>query len=104
MRSFQTWWRYSRRVDCCEHSHSSINLLCHILGKPQSSFGFGASITRVKNDVLITSSQFSAAIPRAVYALLGTSKQLNVAPEASLSLLIGQGVTAALHGDAHNIP
>ncbi|KAF8633870.1 hypothetical protein AX15_001202 [Amanita polypyramis BW_CC] len=35
---------------------------------------------------------FSAAIPGMIYALLGSSRQLNVAPEAALSLLIGQAV------------
>ncbi|TDL14524.1 sulfate anion transporter [Rickenella mellea] len=47
---------------------------------------------------------FSAAIPGIVYALLGTSRQLNVAPEAALSLLIGQAVSLALHGDPHDTP
>jgi hypothetical protein len=41
-------------------------------------------------------SQFSAIIPGAVYAFLGTSRQLNVAPEAALSLLLGQAVTEIL--------
>jgi MFS superfamily sulfate permease-like transporter len=36
-----------------------------------------------------------------VYALLGTSHQLNVAPEAALSLLVGQAVSDILHGNAH---
>lgn len=48
--------------------------------------------------------QFSAAIPGLVYALLGTSHQLNVAPEAALSLLVGQAVSDALHGDPHSHP
>lgn len=48
--------------------------------------------------------QYSAAIPGVVYALLGTSRQLNVAPEAALSLLIGQAVSAAMHGDPHSHP
>ena len=34
--------------------------------------------------------KFSASIPGIVYALLGTTRQLNVAPEAALSLLLGQ--------------
>jgi MFS superfamily sulfate permease-like transporter len=45
-------------------------------------------------------SQFSAAIPGLVYALLGSSRQLNVAPEASLSLLVGQAIADATH-DKH---
>jgi MFS superfamily sulfate permease-like transporter len=36
-----------------------------------------------------------------VYALLGTSHQLNVAPEAALSLLVGQAVSDLLHGNTH---
>lgn len=32
-----------------------------------------------------------------MYALLGTSKQLNVAPEAALSLLLGQAVSEIRH-------
>ena len=39
-----------------------------------------------------------------VYALLGTSHQLNVAPEAALSLLVGQAVSDALHEDPHTHP
>ncbi|KAF7304704.1 Sulfate anion transporter [Mycena kentingensis (nom. inval.)] len=47
---------------------------------------------------------FSAAIPGFVYAFLGTSRQLNVAPEAALSLLIGQAVNEILldHPDPHS--
>ncbi|KAF8058779.1 sulfate anion transporter [Lyophyllum atratum] len=40
---------------------------------------------------------FSASIPGIVYAFLGTSRQLNVAPEAALSLLLGQAVTDIRH-------
>ncbi|KAI0733717.1 sulfate anion transporter, partial [Fomitopsis betulina] len=43
---------------------------------------------------------FSAAIPGLIYALFGTSRQLNVSPEASLSLLIGQAIDGILH-DSH---
>jgi len=39
-----------------------------------------------------------------VYALLGSSRQLNVAPEAALSLLIGQTVTSVLRSDPHSVP
>nr|GAT57848.1 sulfate anion transporter [Mycena chlorophos] len=47
---------------------------------------------------------FSAAIPGIVYAFLGTSRQLNVAPEAALSLLIGQAVTEIMldHPNPHS--
>jgi MFS superfamily sulfate permease-like transporter len=43
--------------------------------------------------------QFSAAIPGIIYALLGSSRQLNVAPEASLSLLVGQAIADIVHPD-----
>ncbi|KAH7098285.1 sulfate permease [Auriculariales sp. MPI-PUGE-AT-0066] len=39
---------------------------------------------------------YSAAFPALVYTLLGSSKQLNVAPEAAISLLIGQAINAIL--------
>lgn len=39
-----------------------------------------------------------------VYAFLGTSRQLNVAPEAALSLLVGQAVSDVLHSDPHSHP
>lgn len=41
--------------------------------------------------------QFSASIPGMAYALLGTSRQLNVAPEAALSLLLGQAIAEIRH-------
>ncbi|KAI0048797.1 hypothetical protein FA95DRAFT_995286 [Auriscalpium vulgare] len=47
---------------------------------------------------------FSASIPGIVYALLGSSRQLNVAPEAALSLIVGQAVSHALHGDPEKHP
>ncbi|PFH53352.1 hypothetical protein AMATHDRAFT_1412 [Amanita thiersii Skay4041] len=40
---------------------------------------------------------FSASIPGIIYAFFGSSRQLNVAPEAALSLLIGQAVTDFQH-------
>lgn len=48
--------------------------------------------------------QFSASIPGIVYALLGSSRQLNVAPEAALSLLVGQAISDILHKDPHTSP
>ncbi|KIO30050.1 hypothetical protein M407DRAFT_20907 [Tulasnella calospora MUT 4182] len=48
-----------------------------------------------------TTGLFAAAVPGFVYALLGTSKHLNVGPEAALSLLIGQAVDAIRRGDPH---
>ncbi|KAI0067589.1 hypothetical protein BV25DRAFT_1818966 [Artomyces pyxidatus] len=47
---------------------------------------------------------FSASIPGIIYALLGSSRQLNVAPEAALSLLVGQAVSTTLHSDPHSHP
>ncbi|TFK45036.1 sulfate anion transporter [Crucibulum laeve] len=40
---------------------------------------------------------FSASIPGIVYAFLGSSRQLNVAPEAALSLLLGQAISEIRH-------
>jgi MFS superfamily sulfate permease-like transporter len=50
---------------------------------------------------LTTGRKFAAAIPGLVYAILGSSRQLNVGPEASLSLIIGQTVTTLIHSDPH---
>lgn len=51
----------------------------------------------------ILPSQFSSSIPGIVYAFLGTSRQLNVAPEAALSLLVGQAITELTHDiDPHS--
>lgn len=36
--------------------------------------------------------------------MLGSSRQLNVGPEASLSLIIGQTVTSLIHSDPHGPP
>jgi MFS superfamily sulfate permease-like transporter len=36
-------------------------------------------------------------VPGIIYAFLGTSRQLNVAPEASLSLLVGQAIADITH-------
>ncbi|KAF9523825.1 sulfate anion transporter [Crepidotus variabilis] len=46
---------------------------------------------------------FAASIPGIIYALLGSSRQLNVAPEAALSLLLGQAVSDVRHDypDSH---
>ncbi|KZT41884.1 sulfate anion transporter [Sistotremastrum suecicum HHB10207 ss-3] len=46
----------------------------------------------------------SAAVPGIIYALLGSSRQLNVAPEAALSLLVGQAVAAELNEQPHSYP
>ncbi|KAE9403295.1 hypothetical protein BT96DRAFT_493832 [Gymnopus androsaceus JB14] len=47
---------------------------------------------------------FSASIPGIIYAFLGTSRHLNVAPEAALSLLLGQAVDDIRHdlSDPHS--
>ncbi|KAF8910825.1 sulfate anion transporter [Mucidula mucida] len=44
-----------------------------------------------------TTGLFAASIPGIIYAFLGTSRQLNVAPEAALSLLLGQAVDDIRH-------
>ena len=38
-------------------------------------------------------------MPATVYAFLGTSRHLNVAPEASLCLLIGQAISSILNSE-----
>ena len=43
----------------------------------------------------------AAAVPGLIYAFLGTSRHLNVGPEAALSLLIGQAIDQVRHGDPH---
>ncbi|KAJ7496666.1 sulfate anion transporter [Mycena latifolia] len=50
------------------------------------------------------SGLFSASIPGIVYAFLGTCRQLNVAPEAAISLLVGQAVADILidHPNPHS--
>ncbi|KAG8801370.1 hypothetical protein FRC17_006668, partial [Serendipita sp. 399] len=47
---------------------------------------------------------FSAAIPGFLYAILGSCRQLNVGPEASLSLIVGQAITKHIHSDPHGPP
>ncbi|KAG8840483.1 hypothetical protein FRB91_006040, partial [Serendipita sp. 411] len=47
---------------------------------------------------------FAAAVPGFIYAILGSSRQLNVGPEASLSLIVGQTITNLLHSDPHGPP
>lgn len=42
---------------------------------------------------------FASAVPGLVYALFGTCRQLNVGPEAALSLLIGQTISSLLPPD-----
>ena len=42
-------------------------------------------------------SQFSASIPAIIYAVLGSSHHLNVAPEAALSMMLGQAVNDIKH-------
>lgn len=51
--------------------------------------------------VLIIGGKFAAAVPGFVYAMLGSSRQLNVGPEASLSLIVGQTITSLIHSDPH---
>lgn len=59
---------------------------------PQS-VSYGTSLAKLSP----TSGLFAASIPPLMYSLLGTSRQLNVAPEAALSLLVGQAVTEFRH-------
>ncbi|KAG6382042.1 sulfate transporter family-domain-containing protein [Boletus reticuloceps] len=55
---------------------------------PQS-VSYGTSLAKIGP----TAGLFAASIPPMAYSLLGTSRQLNVAPEAALSLLVGQATT-----------
>ncbi|KAH7883305.1 sulfate transporter family-domain-containing protein [Phlebopus sp. FC_14] len=59
---------------------------------PQS-VSYGTSLAKLGP----TTGLFAASIPPIMYSLLGTSRQLNVAPEAALSLLVGQAVTEYRH-------
>ncbi|KAG9312209.1 sulfate transporter family-domain-containing protein [Chiua virens] len=59
---------------------------------PQS-VSYGTALAKIGP----TAGLFAASIPPMVYSLLGTSRQLNVAPEAALSLLVGQAVTEYRH-------
>ncbi|KAG2067906.1 hypothetical protein BDR04DRAFT_1129430 [Suillus decipiens] len=66
---------------------------------PQS-VSYGASLAKLSP----TTGLFAAAISPIMYSLLGTSRQLNVAPEAALSLLVGQAVSDYRRGDHHTRP
>ncbi|KAG8773324.1 hypothetical protein FRC12_002581 [Ceratobasidium sp. 428] len=47
----------------------------------------------------------AASVPGFIYAFFGSSRQLNVGPEAALSLLVGQSITHALHNNPNaNVP
>ncbi|KAH0829079.1 sulfate transporter family-domain-containing protein [Lanmaoa asiatica] len=59
---------------------------------PQS-VSYGTSLAKIGP----TAGLFAASIPPIAYSLLGTSRQLNVAAEASLSLLVGQAITEYRH-------
>ncbi|KAH7908111.1 sulfate transporter N-terminal domain with GLY motif-domain-containing protein [Hygrophoropsis aurantiaca] len=66
---------------------------------PQS-VSYGTSLAKLSP----TTGLFAASIPPIMYSLLGTSRQLNVAPEAALSLLVGQAVSDFRRGDPHTTP
>ncbi|KAG2339548.1 hypothetical protein BDR05DRAFT_891545 [Suillus weaverae] len=61
---------------------------------------YGTSLAKLSP----TTGLFAASIPPIMYSLLGTSRQLNVAPEAALSLLVGQAVSDFRRGDRHTRP
>lgn len=44
----------------------------------------------------------ASAIPGIVYSMFGTCAHLNVGPEAALSLLVGQAISAIVQGDPHD--
>ncbi|KAG2122347.1 sulfate transporter family-domain-containing protein [Suillus clintonianus] len=66
---------------------------------PQS-VSYGTSLAKLSP----ATGLFAAAIPPIMYSLLGTCRQLNVAPEAALSLLVGQAVSDYRRGDHHTRP
>jgi high affinity sulfate transporter 1 len=47
---------------------------------------------------------WSSSVPVFLYGLLGTSRQLSMGPEASLSLMLGQLINDLVWGDPHNTP
>lgn len=98
-------WRRSSWRDRCSYAHPSIRVLCIVSREAEPGYWSGKSqrmfILRITRRAGV---QFAAAIPGMVYALLGTSHQLNVAPEAALSLLVGQAVSDILHEDPHTHP
>ena len=98
--------RYIRWLDCCVYAHSPVRVLRFLTCQAQSSNRSGMLLTHVHELLYaqIIYRKFSAAIPGIVYAFLGTSRQLNVAPEAALSLLVGEAVSDALHSDPHSHP
>ncbi|KAG2032608.1 sulfate transporter family-domain-containing protein [Suillus americanus] len=66
---------------------------------PQS-VSYGTSLAKLSP----ATGLFASAIPPIMYSLLGTSRQLNVGPEAALSLLVGQAVSDYRRGDHHTRP
>ncbi|KAI6046373.1 sulfate transporter family-domain-containing protein [Pisolithus marmoratus] len=66
---------------------------------PQS-VSYGTSLAKLSP----TAGLFAASIPPLMYSLLGGSRQLNVAPEAALSLLVGQSVTDYRHNYPNDDP
>jgi MFS superfamily sulfate permease-like transporter len=78
---------------------TSLARLSPVVGLVRFLFFFGSFPCLEKRN-LTASVQFSASIPGIVYAVLGTSRQLNVAPEAALSLVVGQAVSDVLHRTA----
>jgi high affinity sulfate transporter 1 len=73
---------------------AGVTVACMLI--PQS-VSYASSLAKLSP----VSGLFSAAIPGIVYAFLGSSRQLNVAPEAALSLLVGQAVSDVLHAEPH---
>ncbi|KAI6007619.1 sulfate transporter family-domain-containing protein [Pisolithus orientalis] len=64
------------------------------------SVSYGTSLAKLTP----TAGLFAASIPPLMYSLLGGSRQLNVAPEAALSLLVGQAVTEYRHNNPNEDP
>ncbi|KAI6120371.1 sulfate transporter family-domain-containing protein [Pisolithus croceorrhizus] len=66
---------------------------------PQS-VSYGTSLAKLSP----TAGLFAASMPPLMYSLLGGSRQLNVAAEAALSLLVGQAVTEYRHNYPNDDP
>ena len=72
-------------------------LVCHIPFRFLSPSTHFYHLCHIPHGLYVSNPQFSASIPGIFYAMFGSSRQLNVAPEAALSLLVGQAITDAMH-------
>lgn len=78
--------------------------LCHFTCEIESGRWPGVCSLLCSSNSRSRLDQASAAVPGIIYALLGSSRQLNVAPEAALSLLVGQAVAIEMNERPHSYP